>query len=58
MPFALEINTNGGLKQEYAESCPSTSNYSQIWQDGDLPYEGFPPINSYDPLITWSCEVT
>ena len=26
MPFALEIDTNGGLKQEYAESCPSTSN--------------------------------
>ena len=46
--FALEINSNGGFKREYVESCPSTfkknvdyhnSNGYQTWQLGDLPSE-------------------
>ena len=47
IPCALEIYSNGGVKQEHVESCPSTTkNISQLpqclWQanfeDGDLPW--------------------
>ena len=62
----LEINSNGGFKQQHVESDSSTSKTIV----SPLPqclatkrvrvvtyHEGLPPIKSHDFLIMWSCEI-
>ena len=60
MPCALEINSNGILKQGYVESCPSTTKTSnlrchnasglQTWQGGELP-RGAPTHKINGPFV-------
>ena len=66
MSCALEINSNGGIKGGYVESCPSTTkNIStttmpMVTKRGSVVtyHEWFLPSQPHDPLITWSCEIT
>ena len=69
-PFPLEINSNGGLKRGYVESCTQSLKISYIYLIiTTMPmatklgrvvayHEELPPVKSHDFLITWSCEIT
>ena len=66
IPCALEIYSNGGVKQEHVESCPSTTKNistttmpmaSKLW-GWWLTLRDNLPIKLHDALITWSCKIT